>query len=181
MSASDFLKQVVWKNDKLTKQLLKFDQVGELDEENEDDFGTVIDDDLTQSSTVTQFSSSASLITSTVPTSTSSSSSSLGSALSFTGAVTSTQIEVPPQTRKVLDPCKLCQINEKNLMLQPCGHLICSDCWGSWKIEHHNYKMQFRKCKKRTRSQRTSEDDDNAPCPFSTCDAWVTTTLTCLH
>lgn len=158
LTPSDFLKQVVWKGH-MTKRLLNFN-VCDIEDEYQDDIG---DDYNDQSS---------------MSTATLSATSSVSSTESFSGAVTSTQIDVPPQTQKVLDPCKSCQINEKNLMLE-CGHLIGSECWGSWKSEHQKFKAQM--MRKRTRSQRMSENDESAPCPFPTCEVWVTRTYTCLN
>lgn len=140
ITASDFLRQVVWKNKQLPQRLLQFSNVGELDDEHEDELVPNYDDEMSQSSTASSTVSAAS------------------SALSFDGVVTSTQkVDLPPDASL----CKLCTTAKKDTVLVPCGHMICSNCWDSWCVEYKNFK-----CVKRGR--RRMEADNGMleiPCP----------------
>lgn len=157
ITASDFLKQVVWKNKKLPQRLLQFSGVGELDDEHEDELFPNYDDEMSQSSTASSTVSAAS------------------SALSFDGVITSTQkADLPPDNSL----CKICSKSKKDTVLVPCGHMICSNCWDSWSAEVATFKSAKRT--KRGRRRMEAENGDlKIPFPHSNCDAMITLTCKC--
>lgn len=34
--------------------------------------------------------------------------------------------------------CKICAENNKDVKLEPCGHLLCSPCLNSWNVSRRN-------------------------------------------
>lgn len=120
ITPASFLKQAAWKNPKLTDQFFTFDQVGELD--IDDEFPIESDDDF--AAPLSQFSSNE--------FATSSSQASCDSSAYGTASQCSL-----PDLNKTLDTddktlCGICFINPKDLILVPCGQLVCFSCWTFW-------------------------------------------------
>ncbi|PIC15188.1 hypothetical protein B9Z55_022262 [Caenorhabditis nigoni] len=46
--------------------------------------------------------------------------------------VTSEQYELYCEMGTTFELCKICDDNEKNIKIEPCGHLLCSKCLGNW-------------------------------------------------
>lgn len=115
--------------------------------------------------------------------------SSSSSAVSFDGVVTSTQNASSQNANNRL-LCQLCWTNEKDLLLRPCNHMVCSPCWNSWKAEYDTQQSQpVPKSGKRTRKAREKDDaQQTRPAPKSrkrTRDARekgsTPSLITCLH
>ena len=55
-------------------------------------------------------------------------------------------IPVPDQNiyepiESTFEQCKVCMDREKDIKLEPCGHLLCHSCFNQWKISDQNYRQ----------------------------------------
>jgi len=55
--------------------------------------------------------------------------------------VTQEQYELYCEMGSTFQLCKICAENDKDIRIEPCGHLLCTPCLTSWQVTH-----QFQGC-----------------------------------
>ncbi|PIO76113.1 zinc finger, C3HC4 type [Teladorsagia circumcincta] len=48
--------------------------------------------------------------------------------------VTSEQYDLYCEMGTTFELCKICDDNDKNVKIEPCGHLLCVPCLTSWQV-----------------------------------------------
>lgn len=41
--------------------------------------------------------------------------------------------------------CKICAENDKDIRIEPCGHLLCTPCLTSWQVDSEGQVISFKK------------------------------------
>ncbi|XP_033096741.1 E3 ubiquitin-protein ligase CBL-B-B-like isoform X2 [Anneissia japonica] len=67
--------------------------------------------------------------------------------------VSQDQYELYCEMGSTFQLCKICAENDKDVRLEPCGHLLCTPCLNSWQMRMH-----------------TNKDNENQGCPFCRCE-----------
>ncbi|CAD6188943.1 unnamed protein product [Caenorhabditis auriculariae] len=57
--------------------------------------------------------------------------------------VTSEQYELYCEMGTTFELCKICDDNEKNIKIEPCGHLLCSSCLSTWQDSENGNTCPF--------------------------------------
>lgn len=52
--------------------------------------------------------------------------------------VTEEQYDLYCEMNTTFELCKICAENNKDVKLEPCGHLLCSPCLNSWNVSRRN-------------------------------------------
>lgn len=54
--------------------------------------------------------------------------------------VTEEQYDLYCEMNTTFELCKICAENNKNVKIEPCGHLLCTPCLTSWQVSYtcHN-------------------------------------------
>jgi len=50
--------------------------------------------------------------------------------------VTQEQYELYCEMGSTFQLCKICAENDKDIRIEPCGHLLCTPCLTSWQVSH---------------------------------------------
>lgn len=53
--------------------------------------------------------------------------------------VTEEQYDLYCEMNTTFELCKICAENNKDVKLEPCGHLLCSPCLNSWNVSIYRY------------------------------------------
>ena len=53
--------------------------------------------------------------------------------------VTQEQYELYCEMGSTFQLCKICAENDKDIRIEPCGHLLCTPCLTSWQVLLHIY------------------------------------------
>ncbi|XP_071958390.1 E3 ubiquitin-protein ligase CBL-C-like isoform X2 [Antedon mediterranea] len=67
--------------------------------------------------------------------------------------VSQDQYELYCEMGSTFQLCKICAENDKDVRLEPCGHLLCTPCLNAWQLRMH-----------------TNKDNENQGCPFCRCE-----------
>lgn len=57
--------------------------------------------------------------------------------------VTQEQYELYCEMGSTFQLCKICAENDKDVRIEPCGHLLCTPCLTSWQVMIGNKKREF--------------------------------------
>lgn len=57
--------------------------------------------------------------------------------------VTEEQYDLYCEMNTTFELCKICAENNKDIRLEPCGHLLCSPCLNSWNVSSYMYLTLF--------------------------------------
>jgi len=55
--------------------------------------------------------------------------------------VTQEQYELYCEMGSTFQLCKICAENDKDIRIEPCGHLLCTPCLTSWQVTHCLYHL----------------------------------------
>jgi len=55
--------------------------------------------------------------------------------------VTQEQYELYCEMGSTFQLCKICAENDKDIRIEPCGHLLCTPCLTSWQVMNTKYLL----------------------------------------
>ncbi|VDO12417.1 unnamed protein product [Brugia timori] len=96
--------------------------------------------------------------------------------------VTPEQYQIYCEMGTTFEMCKICAENNKNVKLEPCGHLLCTPCLQSWQVIISYFKSVRSKCNglfnyganslihRKNSCSFHLESDGGGTCPFCRCE-----------